>query len=51
MTVVRYGVLDPATRKVRLLGAADRVSTGCETSGPVLICRMIDASVAVWALR
>jgi hypothetical protein len=48
---IHYGVLDPATRAVHLLGAADRVSGGCETGAAVLICRLVDASVAVWDLR
>jgi hypothetical protein len=45
-----YGVLDPATRRIRLLGSADRVSGGCETSAGAMICRLVDASVAVWRL-
>lgn len=45
-----YGVLDPATRRVRILGSADRVSGGCETGAKALICRLVDASVAVWRL-
>lgn len=45
-----YGVLDPATRHVRILGSADRVSGGCETSADAMICRLVDASVAVWRL-
>lgn len=48
---ILYGVLDPATQGVRVLGSADRVSGGCETEGPVLICRLVDASIAVWDLR
>jgi hypothetical protein len=46
-----YGVLDPATRHVRVLGTADDVSGGCLTAGGVLICRLIGASVGVWRLR
>jgi hypothetical protein len=49
-----YGLLDPATRRIDYLGAADRVSGDCQTSpieDPVLICRLIDASYAVWRLR
>jgi hypothetical protein len=45
-----YGVLDPARLDVRLLGAADQVSGDCETSAGVLVCRLVDASVAVWRL-
>ncbi|MFF5293204.1 PQQ-binding-like beta-propeller repeat protein [Paractinoplanes globisporus] len=48
---VFYGLLDPADRSVDVLGLADRVSGGCETSAGVLVCRLIDASVAVWRLR
>ena len=45
-----YGVLDPATRGVRVLGSGQRVSTGCEIGAGVLVCRLIDASIAVWRL-
>ena len=48
---VFYGLLDPADRSVAVLGSADRVSSGCETGGGVLACRLVDASVAVWPLR
>jgi hypothetical protein len=48
---VFYGLLDPADRSVDVLGSADRVSSGCETGGGVLACRLVDASVAVWRLR
>jgi len=48
---VFYGLLDPADRSVEVLGSADRVSSGCETGGGVLACRLVDASVAVWPLR
>ena len=47
---IRYGELDPATRRVRPLGSADGVSGGCETGARVLICRLVDASIAVWRL-
>jgi outer membrane protein assembly factor BamB len=47
---VWYGVLDPATRHVRILGAGHRISGGCETAAAVLICRLVDASVAIWRL-
>jgi hypothetical protein len=46
-----YGLLDPADLSVDVLGSADRVSSGCETGGGVLACRLVDASVAVWRLR
>lgn len=48
--VVYYGVLDPARLDVEILGSADGVSTGCETSAGALVCRLVDASVAVWRL-
>ncbi|GIF18358.1 hypothetical protein BJ973_008681 [Actinoplanes tereljensis] len=43
-----YGVLDPATRRVDYLGTVERVSGDCEVATGVLICRLVDASVAVW---
>lgn len=49
-----YGLLDPATRRIDYLGSADHVSGDCRTSttaDPVLMCRLIDASYAVWRLR
>jgi hypothetical protein len=46
-----YGTLDPATRQATVLGSGDRVSNGCQTTGAVLLCRLIDASIAVWPLR
>jgi hypothetical protein len=49
--VMWYGVLDPATRRVRILGRADRVSGGCETGAGVMMCRLVDASIAVWRLE
>ena len=48
---VWYAGLDPATRTVRLLGRADRVSGDCQTTRQVLICRRIDASVGIWPLK
>jgi hypothetical protein len=45
-----YGVLDPDTMRVRILGSGDRVSGGCEASGGALVCRLVDASIAVWRL-
>ena len=47
---IYYGILDPATRGVRVLGSGQRVSTGCEIGAGVLVCRLIDASIAVWRL-
>jgi hypothetical protein len=49
--VMFYGVLDPARRTVRILGSGTRVSGNCQTSVDALICRLIDASVAIWRLR
>jgi hypothetical protein len=49
--VVFYGVLDPARRTVRILGTGERVSGGCQTSVDALVCRLVDASVAIWRLR
>jgi outer membrane protein assembly factor BamB len=49
--VVWYGVLDPRTGRASILGAAQRVSVDCEVTADVLICRLVDASVAVWNLR
>jgi outer membrane protein assembly factor BamB len=46
-----YGMLDPATREVDYLGTAPRVSGDCEVGSGVLICRLVDASVAVWQLE
>jgi hypothetical protein len=48
---IYYGVLNPATRGVRVLGSGQRVSTGCDIGAGVLVCRLIDASIAVWPLR
>ena len=48
---VHYGVLDPATRGIRVLGTADEVSNSCQTAAGLLVCRLIDASVALWPLR
>jgi hypothetical protein len=48
---VFYGLLDPADRSVDVLGQADRVSGACETGAGVMVCRLVDASVAVWRLR
>jgi hypothetical protein len=46
-----YGVLDPATRRIRILGGGERVSGDCSATGDALVCRLVDASVAVWRLR
>jgi hypothetical protein len=49
--VLYYGLLDPATRKVTVTGTADDVSGSCRAAAGMLICRLIDASVALWPLR
>ena len=48
---VWYGVLDPATRGIDPIGLATRVSGGCGVAGGAMVCRLVDASVAVWRLR
>lgn len=48
---VWYARLDPADRTVRLLGTAKDVSGDCRTTPDVLVCRRIDASVGLWALK
>ncbi|WP_127506706.1 PQQ-binding-like beta-propeller repeat protein [Actinoplanes solisilvae] len=47
---VHYGVLDPATLSVRLLGTVEDVSDSCQATAGLFICRLIDASVAMWPL-
>ncbi|MCY1140231.1 PQQ-binding-like beta-propeller repeat protein [Actinoplanes sp. Pm04-4] len=49
--VLHYGILDPATLSVRLLGTADDVSNSCQAASGRLICRLVDANVALWPLR
>lgn len=46
-----YGVLDPATRHVHLLGSGSSVSGSCEIGPGVLLCRLLDASIALWRLE
>ncbi|GID97097.1 hypothetical protein ACFQFC_30795 [Amorphoplanes digitatis] len=48
--VVFYAMLNPATLAVRVLGSATFVSGDCQPTTDVLVCRRIDASVAVWPL-
>jgi hypothetical protein len=48
--VVYYGLLDPATLAVQVLGAATAVSGDCRATTEVLVCRRIDAAVAIWPL-
>ncbi|MBO3736050.1 PQQ-binding-like beta-propeller repeat protein [Actinoplanes flavus] len=47
---MRYGVLDLATGKVRLLGGARWIAGDCRFGSGALICRRLDASAAVWRL-
>ncbi|MBL7253738.1 outer membrane protein assembly factor BamB family protein [Paractinoplanes lichenicola] len=49
--LVHYGILDPRTLSVRLLGTAADVSNSCQAVAGQLICRLVDASVALWPLR
>ncbi|SNY49488.1 outer membrane protein assembly factor BamB family protein [Paractinoplanes atraurantiacus] len=49
--VLYYGLLDPAEHAIRVTGAASGVSGNCRAASGVLICRLVDASVAVWPLR
>jgi hypothetical protein len=48
--VVFYALLDPARLTVRVLGTATTVSGDCQSTPEVLVCRRIDASVAIWPL-
>jgi hypothetical protein len=48
--VVFYALLDPATLAVRVLGTATAVSGDCQATTAVLVCRRIDAGVAIWPL-
>lgn len=48
--VVYYALLDPARLAVRMLGTATAVSGDCQATTDVLVCRRIDASVAIWPL-
>jgi hypothetical protein len=48
--LVWYGTLNPVTRSVRILGAADKVSGDCQVTVDVLVCRRTDASVGIWHL-
>jgi hypothetical protein len=48
--VVFYALLNPETLAVRVLGSATFVSGDCQPTTDVLVCRRLDASVAVWPL-
>jgi hypothetical protein len=47
---VYWGRLDPARLTTEVLGVADHISSDCQTTAEVLICRRTDASVAIWPL-
>ncbi|WP_433791643.1 PQQ-binding-like beta-propeller repeat protein [Actinoplanes sp. CA-252034] len=47
---LRYGVLDLATGRVRVLGHAERIAGDCQFTAGVLICRRLDSSIAIWRL-
>ncbi len=47
---MRYGVLELATGKVRVLGIAERIAGDCRFVTGVLVCRRLDSSVGVWRL-
>ena len=48
--LIVYGGSSPVVRRILLLGVADHVSGDCQTTGRVLICRRLDASVGIWPL-
>ncbi|AGZ45303.1 hypothetical protein AFR_35235 [Actinoplanes friuliensis DSM 7358] len=48
--LVFYALLDPATVSLRVLGSATHVSGDCRSTPEVLVCRRIDASLAIWPL-
>jgi outer membrane protein assembly factor BamB len=47
---VVFALLDPAALTVRVLGRATDVVGDCQVTAGALICRRLDASVAVWRL-
>ncbi len=46
-----FGVLDERRFLIRPLAVADGVTDECQIAAGALVCRKIDASVAVWRLR
>jgi hypothetical protein len=50
-STIYYGVLDPDRRTATILGRGEAVFGSCQTSADALICRLNDASVAIWPLR
>jgi hypothetical protein len=47
---VYWARLDPARLTTDVLGVADHVSGDCQATDTVLVCRRIDAAVAIWPL-
>lgn len=45
-----FGLIDPATLDVRVLGVAEQVAGRCEIAPAALLCRRVDGSVGVWRL-
>jgi hypothetical protein len=50
-STIYYGTLDPVRRTATILGRGEEVSGNCQASADALVCRLNDASVAVWKLR
>jgi hypothetical protein len=50
-STIYYGTLDPVRRTATILGRGEEVSGSCQTSADALVCRLNDASVAIWRLR
>ncbi|GAA2543617.1 hypothetical protein GCM10010435_09810 [Winogradskya consettensis] len=48
--VLNIGLLEPASRALRVLGAAGGISGDCDATADVLICRRVDASIAIWSV-
>ncbi|GAA2474145.1 hypothetical protein [Winogradskya humida] len=48
--VLNIGLLDPAARALRVLGTAAGISGDCDATPDVLICRRVDASIAIWSM-
>jgi hypothetical protein len=45
---VIFGLLDPGTLSVRVVGVAEQVSGDCGSTAQVLVCRRTDSSSGVW---
>jgi hypothetical protein len=50
-STIYYGTLDPVRRTATILGRGEAVFGSCQTSADALVCRLNDASVALWRLR